>query len=167
MLLIWPSVATSYVLAGNPSDFPSEWNSSMPSKLKSIYPYVSHSISPSIILSLNTSKVPSLMISESGSIITSNSVEPSMYFSSSPYDIPLLSNGYCNVLRGDIGASPKIVLVWPVKGYPLPGYAFVHNFTCKNHSNPIPHNGVVDCTDKNYRYTYSSGEAFYYHRKPI
>ena len=30
-----------------------------------------------------------------------------------------------------------------------------------NPGDPIPYNSVVDCTDRNYIYTYSSGEAFY------
>ena len=42
-----------------------------------------------------------------------------------------------------------------------PNHALLHNFTCMNPVDPILHNGVVDCTDKNYRSTYSSEGAFY------
>ena len=73
-------------------------------------PYVAHIISPSMMLSFNTSKVHSLIISESGSVMPSHSVEPSMSYSSIPYDIPLLSNRYCHVLKGDIGACTSAML---------------------------------------------------------
>ena len=138
----------------------------MPSKMKSGDNSIAHSILPSIMLSLNTSKVPSLILSESGSVIPSHSVEPIMSSSLSPSGIPLLSNRYCHVLKEDIGASPKTVVVWSVKVSSL-DHDLVQNFTCMNPGEPIPHNCVVECTDKNQGSTYSSGEAFYCHRNPI
>ena len=91
----------------------------MPSKMKSRDPSVAHSISLLMMLSLNPSKSPSLIISESDSVMPSHSVEPSMFSSSSPFDIPHLSNRYCLVLKGVIGASPKTVVVRSVIGFLL------------------------------------------------
>ena len=59
-----------------------------------------------MMLSLNPIKVPSLIISEPGSVMPSHNVEPNISSSSSPSDITLLSNRYCHVLKGDIGAWP-------------------------------------------------------------
>ena len=58
--------------------------------------------------------------------------------------------------NGDIGASPKTVVVWSVT-CPPPEHVLVQNFTCMNPGDSILHNGVVDYTDKNYRSTYRSG----------
>ena len=72
--------------------------------MKSRDPYVAHIISPSMMLFFNTSKFPTLIISESGSVMPIHNVKPNMSSSSSPSDIPLLSNRYNHVLKGDIGA---------------------------------------------------------------
>ena len=143
VLSMGPSVSPSDASAGTLSEYPSEWTSSMLSKMKSIETSIAHSISPSMMLYFNPIKFPSLIISESYSGMSSQSVEPSMSSSSSPFDIPLLSNRYCHMLKGDIGASPNTVVVWSVTGFP-PYHTLVHNFTGMNPGNSIPHNRVVD-----------------------
>ena len=70
-----------------------------------------------------------------------------MSSSLSPSDIPLLSNRSYHVLKGDIGASSKIVVDRSVTGFP-PDHALVQNFICMNPGDPIPHNRVIECTDK-------------------
>ena len=77
--------------------------------MKSREPYVAHSISPSMMLSFNPSKVSSMILSDSGSVMSSHSVEPNMASSSIPSTITLLSNRYCHVLKGGIGAWPSDV----------------------------------------------------------